>query len=197
MASEQNTSSFPQLVALACHDLRTPLATVHGFARTLVRTSGLDERSARWLEMIDAASTQMAELLDELSLAARMELGRYEPGDRRVETLELARAVVERLGEERVAASGDGGSVRAEPAATSRAVSSLARCALRHGGLELVEVTAEDDGVSIRPITAASAPVVLGQDMRDLGAAVAVRLVDALGGGVELDGDTLRVRLPR
>ena len=34
---------FPRLVSLACHDLRTPLATVFGFARTLVRMEGLGE----------------------------------------------------------------------------------------------------------------------------------------------------------
>ncbi len=170
---------------------------MHGFARTLVRSAELDERSVRWLEMIDAASTQMAELLDELSLAARMESGRYEPGDQQVQTLELAHAARERLGEDRVAVSGGGGTVRADPGSTARAISSLARCALRHGGLDEVEITAEDDGVTIRPITDASAPVVLGEDLRDLGAAVAVRFVGALGGVVELDHDTLRVRLPR
>jgi len=30
-------NQFARLVMLACHDLRTPLATVHGFAHTLAR----------------------------------------------------------------------------------------------------------------------------------------------------------------
>ena len=34
---------FARLVSLACHDLRTPLATVHGFATTLSR-GGLSSR---------------------------------------------------------------------------------------------------------------------------------------------------------
>jgi hypothetical protein len=38
--------------------------------------------------------------------------------------------------------------------------------------------------------------VLLGDELRDLGAAVAVRVVRAQGGSVELDGDTLSVRLP-
>ena len=59
-------SSFPRLVSLACHDLRTPLATVYGFARTLTRAGELDERSTRFVAMIEEASEQMAELLDEL-----------------------------------------------------------------------------------------------------------------------------------
>jgi hypothetical protein len=37
---------------------------------------------------------------------------------------------------------------------------------------------------------------VLGEELRDLGAAVGVRVVRALGGSVELQGDTLTVTLP-
>jgi hypothetical protein len=74
-------------------------------------------------------------------------------------------------------------------------VASLAQCALRHGGLERVELTANGEELSLAPITAASAPVVLGEDLRDLGAAIAVRLIRAQGGSVALDGETLRIRL--
>ena len=44
---------FPRIVSLACHDLRTPLATVYGFARTLTRSGELDDRSARFVGMIE------------------------------------------------------------------------------------------------------------------------------------------------
>jgi len=50
--------------------------------------------------------------------------------------------------------------------------------------------------LELTPITPASAPVVLGRDIRDLGAAVAGRLIAALGGTVELEGETLHIRLP-
>ena len=65
-------ASFPRLVSLAAHDLRTPLATIHGFAQTLVRMNDLGEPKQRYLEMIDAAALQLAELLDELGVAARI-----------------------------------------------------------------------------------------------------------------------------
>ena len=87
--------------------------------------------------------------------------------------------------------------MRVDVEATQRAVTALAQCALRHGGVELVDVTAAGPELTIAPITPASAPVVLGEDLRDLGAAVGVRLVRALGGSVELDGETLHVRLPQ
>jgi len=189
-------SSFPRLVSLAAHDLRTPLATVSGFAKTLIRTGELEEPASRYVEMIDAASGQMVELLDELGLAARIEAGRYQPSLREADTLELARAAADALGEDRVRTAGEGGIVRVDLDATKRAVSALARCALRHGGVELVDVAATGPELTIAPITPASAPVVLGEDLRDLGAAVAVLLIRALGGSVELVGETLVVRLP-
>jgi signal transduction histidine kinase len=188
-------SQFARLVMLACHDLRTPLATVHGFAQTLVRMEGHDETTVRYLEMINSASAQLAELIDELSLGAKIEDGRYDPLLASVNTIELARTAAEELGTERVAVSGEGAEVEVDIDVSRRAVVSLARCALRHGGLERVELTVHGEELALAPITPASAPVVLGEDLRDLGAAIAVRLVRAQGGSVALDGETLRVRL--
>jgi signal transduction histidine kinase len=187
---------FSKLVGLACHDLRTPLATVYGFARTITRADGLDPTLAGYSEMIEAASQQLGELIDELSLAARIDGGRYEPKLEVVEVGELAAATVERLGEERVGVSGDGGTVTVDVEATKRSVSALVQCALRHGGLDRVEVALAADEVRVSPITPASAPVVLGEDLRDLGAAVAVMHVRWLGGTVAVDGEVLVVRLP-
>jgi signal transduction histidine kinase len=186
---------FAPLVMLACHDLRTPLATVHGFASTLARAEGLDETSARYVEMIESASGQIAELIDELSVAARLAAGRYDPPLRAVDTLVLARAAAERLGDDRVGVAGEGAELELDHDAIERAVGALARCALRHGGLERVELEVSGAELTLAPVTPASAPVVLGEDLRDLGAAVAVRLIRARGGSVELEGETLRVRL--
>jgi signal transduction histidine kinase len=195
MPATQDTS-FARLVSLACHDLRTPLATVYGFARTLMRDDGLGEPASRYVEMIESASQQLGELLDELGLASRIESGRYEPALKEADTAELAHAAAERLGEERVGVSGPGGAVWVDVDATDRAVSALAQCALRHGGLEHVDVAAEGSAITISPITKSSAPVVLGEELRDLGAAVAVRLIRRLGGSVAVDGDTLTITLP-
>jgi signal transduction histidine kinase len=186
-------TSFARLVTLACHDLRTPLATVNGFARTLERTVALEPPADRYMEMIGAASVQMAELLDELSLAARIEGGRYDPALRDVDTLELAQHARERL--DGVEVSGSGAVVSTDLEAVDRGVSALVQCALRHGGLETVSVVVRGTELDVSPITPASAPVVLGEDLRDLGAAVAVRAVQALGGSVALNGDTLTITL--
>ena len=189
-------TDFPRLVSLACHDLRTPLATIFGFARTLTRSEGLSPTFAEYASMIEVASDQLGELIDELSLAARVEGGRYDPKLEPVLVHEVAAAAVERLGADRVSVTGSGGEVTVDVEATKRSVSSLVQCALRHGGLE--EVRVELDGLEVRvaPITASSAPVVLGEDLRDLGAAVAVLHIERLGGSVTVDGETLTIRLP-
>ena len=187
-------TDFPRLVSLACHDLRTPLATVHGFARTLAR-GGLEPPADRYVEMIDAASGQIAELLDELSLAARIESGRYEPEAREADTLELARAAAARLGEERVRVAGSGARLATDAEALERGLAALVRSALRHGGFDEVALAVDGPQIRLSPVTAASAPVVLGEDLRDLGAAVAARLVRRLGGSLAVAGETLTIRL--
>jgi signal transduction histidine kinase len=186
--------AFARLVSLACHDLRTPLATVHGFATTLAR-GGLEPPGDRYVEMIEAASAQLAELIDELSLASRIESGRYEPTLREVDTLELAQAAAARLGEDRVQVSGSGAAIETDGDALERGLAALFQSALRHGGLDGVEVEVNGVDVQLSRVTAASAPVVLGEDLRDLGAAVAARLVARLGGSLSVEGETLAIRL--
>ena len=195
MPALQNDTSFARLVSLACHDVRTPLATVHGFTTTLARTTELAPPADRYVEMIDAASRQIAELLDELSLAARIEAGRYDPILREAETLALAHAAAERLGEERVNISGEGAPVETDIDAVDRGVSALIQATLRHGGLDEVDVLVRGKEIDVSGVTDSSARVVLGQDLRDLGAAVAVRVIEALGGAVSVSGQTLTIRL--
>jgi two-component system phosphate regulon sensor histidine kinase PhoR len=188
-------TEFARLVMLACHDLRTPLATVLGFAQTLARMDGLEDPVPRYLEMIGAASGQIGDLVDELSLGARIEAGRYEPVREQVDTLELVRVAAAQLGDDRVETGGDGVGVEIDAESTKRAVAALARCALRHGGLDQVTLNAHGPELELGPVTKAAAPVVLGEDLRDLGAAIAVRLLRAQGGSLELDGETLSIRL--
>jgi signal transduction histidine kinase len=190
-------SRFPELVSLACHDLRTPLATVAGFAGTLARDPELGETHGRYVRMIEAAAAQLADLTDQLALVSRIESGRYEPELEEADTLELAQRAAERLGNERAAARCDGAPTRVDPDPTERALAALALAALRHGSLERIELEAAGLEVHIGPIKPEAAPIVLARELRDLGAATAVRLVHALGGSVELEGATLSVTLPK
>ena len=183
-------AEFPRVVSLACHDLRTPLATIYGFARTLTRGEDLDERTARFLGMIEEASEQMTELLDELGAAARIEGGRWEPVLRQADTLELART-----DDERVAAEGTGEAIETEVEAVERALRAFAIAAARYGPAEKVTWQVAGRELRLSPITAEAAPVLLGDEVRDLGSLVARLVIEELGGSVELAGDSLLVRL--
>jgi len=182
--------AFPRLVSLACHDLRSPLATVYGFARTLTRDGQLDARSARFLEMIEKASEQMTELLDALAVAARIVGGRWEPGLREVDTLELATAE-----DERIAVEGAGVTVETEPREVARALQSLAVAALRHGGVERVAWTVDGRMFVLAPVEDAAAPILTGDEPRDLGALVARIVLEQLGGTLAVGAGSLRVTI--
>jgi signal transduction histidine kinase len=186
---------FAKLVSLGCHDVRTPLATVHGFAKTLERVTELEPPADRYVEMIGKASAEMAELLDELALAARIESGRYDPVLREVDTLELAQASRVRLGEERVGVEGEGATISTDVDAVGRGVSALIQATLRHGGLDEVKVVVRGPVIEVTPVADSAAAVVLGRELRDLGAAVAVRLIERLGGAVEVEDGSLEITL--
>jgi signal transduction histidine kinase len=177
---------FPRLVSLACHDLRTPLATVSGFAKTMLRIEELEpDKQARYLGLIDNSADELASLLDLLSLAARIEGGRYEPVVREADSLALAPD----------GATGTGATVLVDPEPVERALAAFERAAARHGGVD-VAVVVDGPRVSFEPVTEEAAPVVLGDSAKDLGAAVAARLVRSLGGDLALDGERLTVTLP-
>jgi signal transduction histidine kinase len=190
MASED---TFARLVSLAVHDLRTPLATVSGFARTLQR-GDLGDPANQYVQMMVAATGQLADLLDDVGLAARIESGRWEPNVQEADLFELAQEAAAQS--DGVRAEGDGGTVRVDRDAATIALRQLASCARRHGGLDEVTIAVSGAEAAIEPVTEAAAPVLMRVQMRDLGAAIAARIVSALGGSLELDARRLVVRLP-
>jgi signal transduction histidine kinase len=178
--------SFAQLVSLACHDLRTPLATASGFTRTLERLDTLEQPADRYVEMIGAAADQLASLLDLLAVAARIESDRFEPQFREANARELADEAAARLGDGIAAVSGDGRVVRAEANWSALAIAALAEAARRHGGLE--EITLTVDGASIA--------IAVGNELKDFAAAVGTRVLTAAGAEVEPVDDRVEVRFP-
>lgn len=191
------SQSFAQLVSLACHDLRTPLATASGFARTLERLDQLEHPADRYVEMIGAATDQLSELLDLLSAAARIEADRFEPRLRPTSTRELADAAAARIEDGRASVEGDGVEVRADPDWGATSLSALAEAARRHGGLEQITISAVGPTIAIAPIVEDAGAIALGDDLRDFAAAVGARVLQTGGAVVELDGEALRVRFPQ
>jgi signal transduction histidine kinase len=192
MADDTPLTSFARLVSLACHDLRTPLATAFGFARTLPRVGELDERQTRYVEMIGAASEQMTDILETLGLVARIEGGRWEPNMQEADSLELARLAAG----DRVSVSGEGGSVTVDRDATVRALGGIMLAVVKHGGLDELAVDVAGTDVTLSPFPEPARGVVFDDDLKDLGAAVGRRVLEAMGGSVASDGDALVVSLP-
>ena len=181
---------FGRLVSLACHDLRTPLATVNGFAKTLTRTGTLAERESHFVDLIEAAADQMTSLLDLLGLAARIESGRYDPVLAAADTLELATSE-----DERIATEGRGEAIETDVAAMRRSLESLAHCAAVHGGVPRVTWQVEGRTLTLSPLADDAAAVVTGESPRDLGALVARLAIEHLGGSLAVEGDALLVVL--
>jgi signal transduction histidine kinase len=185
---------FAEIVALGAHDLSTPLATVYGFARTLAKTE-LEEPAGRYVEMIEAASAQLRDLVDELSIVVRIERGRYSPALADADSLELAREACAEL-EERVEVSGEGAVVKIDESATGRAISRLAKAASRHGGIDSVSLVVRGTELVISPLLRNAAGVVTGVELRELGAVAAVEHLRALGVTVAAEGERLLIRFP-
>ena len=187
---------FAQLVSLACHDLRTPLATASGFAHTLQRLDSLEAPADRYVDMIGAASEQMAELLDLLGAVARIEAGRFDVQARAADSRELVDAAVARLDGHAVA-KGGGAAVQVDPPWAETSLAALAECIRRHGALEQVTLAVDGAAVSIGPLAEGVGPIAMGEDLKDFGAAVGTRVLAAMGTEIEPDGERLVVRLPQ
>jgi signal transduction histidine kinase len=181
---------FARLVSLACHDLRTPLATVNGFAKTLTRGGTLGERESHFVDLIQSAADQMTSLLDILAVAARIQSGRYEPALIAADTLELTRS-----DDERVETDGRGEQIETDAAAVRRSLASLAHCAALHGNIPRVTWHVSGRDLRLSPVEGDVGEILLGESPRDLGALVARLVIEHLGGSLAVDGGELRVRL--
>lgn len=191
-----DSQRFPELVSLACHDLRTPLATVAGFAATLVRMGDIDEQRLRYLTLIEAAATQLGEIVDDLGVVARIEGGRFEPAGEPVDSLDLVTMAAEELGNGSMRVSGSGAAVQVDRELGIRAVCSMVTAARRHGGVESVEVTVDGTGVQLSPVNEETAAIVRGDDLRDLAAAAGRWSLEAQGATVTARDGALLIALP-
>ena len=151
-------------------------------------SGGLDEKKLRYLQLIDEGAEQMAGLIDQLSLATRIAAGRYDPSLAEADTLELASA-------SGVPATGEGARVETDTGAVPGSLAALASAALRFGGAPAVAWTVDGRELTLAPVGPMAAAVLDGSSAKDLGALVARSVIEALGGAIAVDGETVRVRI--
>jgi PAS domain S-box-containing protein len=86
-------------VATASHELRTPLTSISGAARTLVRHSAslTPDRREAFLQMIVNETDRLANIVDQILLASRIESGQIEVTLEPVDASDVARSVVDAM----------------------------------------------------------------------------------------------------
>jgi signal transduction histidine kinase len=146
--------------------------------------------------MIGAAADQMAELLDLLSAAARIEGDRLDLHRRPTNAREVADAAVERMPEGVASVAGDGAMVDVDPTWAAVSLGAIAEAARRHGGLKQIELAVDGATVEVSPIVDGAGEIATGENLRDFSAAVGTRVLHAAGATVELERERLRVRFP-
>jgi two-component system OmpR family sensor kinase len=202
-----------QFIADASHELRTPVATIRGYAE-LYRRGGLDEREAlqQAMRRTEAETLRMGSLIDDLLLLARLDQGRpldQGPVDLGVLAVDAAADARARAPERRVTASvSEGVVVNGDEHRLRQLLANLVSNALVHtpsdspiearvrtdNGSAVLEV--HDDGPGMSPDVAARAfeRFYRADPSRSrhhggsgLGLAIVRAIVDAHGGTVTLD----------
>jgi two-component system OmpR family sensor kinase len=202
-----------QFIADASHELRTPVATIRGYAE-LYRRGGLEEHDAleQAMRRTEAETLRMGSLIDDLLLLARLDQGRpldQTPVDLGVLAVDAAADARARAPERRVTASvSEGVMVNGDEHRLRQLVANLVGNALVHtppdapiearvrsdNGTAVLEV--HDDGPGMSPDVAARAfeRFYRADPSRSrhhggsgLGLAIVRAIVDAHGGTVTLD----------
>jgi two-component system, OmpR family, phosphate regulon sensor histidine kinase PhoR len=86
-----------EFVTTASHELRTPMTSISGAARTLLRHGERlsSQRQQTFLEMIVAESDRLSRIVDQILVASRIEAGRIDVTFERTDAAEIARSIVE------------------------------------------------------------------------------------------------------
>jgi hypothetical protein len=191
-----DVDAFPELVSRACHDLRTPLASAFGFARTLERLGAVEGDHARFLALVVESTEELGRLIDALALLARAEDGRLVLERAPARTDELAAAAVALVPGDRLSATGPGAERSLDaPRATSGLAWLAEATAHAIPGDAPLELEARADG------TFALGPLPETMDDRlvdgtgDLRARAARAVALAHAGTLAREGDRVVVRL--
>jgi K+-sensing histidine kinase KdpD len=195
-------SLMSQAIGPACHEMRSPLAVVFGFAKLLENNASLDPKAKEFAAQIVNGSQRLDDLLDLLARLGRIAAGRIEPS---IGNFELGSVVAEVAAVER-----DGRSVTVDDDCTPvtvKADPSWLREALGH----VVDGLAFEEGIDVRlmwTVEDGSATVVaipssgygvIGADPSKAGLGISLARVQvvAMGGSFAAADDRVALTVPR
>jgi signal transduction histidine kinase len=195
----QDPIHLGRLMSAIAHDLRTPLATIYGFAKTIERGGGLDERQERFLGLIIAAAADMDRMIENVSTVGHIAEERMTVDDAPIATDALAAAALDAVpvrpdGRRVVLRPGAGDLVRTDADRAARAVALVAEAALRFEPTRQ-EAYLQADGTSIRsgPFSAQLLPG-LEAHGRDVPVETARIVLAYLGATLVTEGEELVAR---
>lgn len=127
---------YPLLLRSLAHDLRTPLATMYGFAKTIERLGDLDERQVRFLRLIQGAGEDLDRLVGHAAAIGHALTPGREPEVESFTPRLLADRVVAALppredGRRVGVVATDGGAIETDGERASRAIALIADAGLR------------------------------------------------------------------
>ncbi|MDX6564427.1 MAG: two-component system, OmpR family, sensor kinase [Gaiellales bacterium] len=186
---------FPDVISRACHDLRTPLASAFGFARTLERLGAVEGDNARYLSVVVEATEELGRLIDCLALVARAQDGRVVLERSSVESSEVAVDAVALVPGDRLALQGAGATLEVDRARATAGLAWLAE-AVEHAvpGVAPLLVDARGDGsFAIGPLSAVMADR-MAEGAGDLRSLAARAIAHVHGGTLAREGDRVVLR---
>jgi signal transduction histidine kinase len=144
LALERSNEVQANFIALAAHELRTPVTTIHGFVRTLNHLGGrLDEaQRAELRQSLEQQTDRLAMLVEQLLDLSRLDADAVPIEPQRIDVRERVCEIVENAagvgaGSLRIEVPADL-ETRADPAAFDRIVTNLVTNALRYGEAPVV-----------------------------------------------------------
>lgn len=203
VASEHDTQALLRMsIGPACHELRSPLAVVYGFARMLENADSLDDAArAKYVSQIVRGAERLDTMLDDLSKIGRIASQRIQP---QVEHVPL-RSIVDDLcatstndGRLQVDPGADV-NVKADPSWLTESLQAVIDGLCFEEGID-VRLTwrHEPHEVHLHVVPNSTFPMVdVEPDKSGLGISLARMRIVAMGGAFDGSGDRVVLTLPR
>ena len=155
---EDLVRSKDRFVASVSHELRTPLSAVLGFAEELrAQSSNLNtEEITEMLELIAGQSQEMADMVEDLLVSARADIGKISIKPTKVFLRAQAETALAGLGTtspKEIEVVGDRGKVWGDPTRTRQIIRNLITNAVRYGGDRVVIEAVEGDEDTVLTVT--------------------------------------------